>query len=370
MKQYTRASHAVSYYLPRRPRLFIIKQVLILLGCLFALFIIANIIVPPMSGASSFAGRILLGFNERYGPTNTNHLGVDVAWEAGSVLYAPVSGTISYVGKVPAAAGVGKNVTAVTITTTEGHQVTLNPFASTPLGKGDSVTKGQVMGTLSDTGDPSSAQSHVHLSLRVDGKYRDPSHLIDSVLGSPTTGTTSATGQPPLAGGGTPIPQPPLITSNAPAPQFLPEPSRQFLSQGPSLQSAQLGAEGMGAQQHHHIAAIPAPIPLITETPAKQPESLISAATPMTTPTGPAAIIEIPGLHIPAMESASYSEAPKIAKPRAPWLSSLSTSQLAGVLYAIGLIVPCTYVGIVTIVKKIGIFPPPVTHLFTAREEK
>ena len=129
--------------------------------------------------------QILLGFKERYGPENKQHLGIDVFAAKGANFHAPVSGTISFVGRVPGSAGL--NVTALTITTDAGHQVSINPFASTQVKKGDSVNKGQVLGAISDVGDPSSPESHFHLSLREGGVYKDPTHLLFAgILGSGT----------------------------------------------------------------------------------------------------------------------------------------------------------------------------------------
>jgi len=357
MTQLDKTSHVVSYRIPRRPKLFIVKQLLILLGCLLSLFIIANVIVPQMSGASSFSGQILLGFNERYGPSNTNHLGVDIAWEAGSSLYAPATGTISYVGKVPAAAGTGKNVTAVTIRTDEGHQITLNPFASTSLKKDDTISKGQVMGTLSDTGDPSSIESHVHLSLRVDGIYRNPSHLIESVLGSATSPPTATASQPPVAGN---TPEKPRVS---------PEPAQPSFIQEPSLQSAQLRAEGVGVQLQNHIYTVPTPTPLIHETFAEEGILSNKSLEPSYQPTTPAVISEIPGVGASELKAALVADANKTSEASFSLSNTLTKSQFAAILYAIGIIAPCALIGVVTIMKKIGLSPPPVMHLFAAREE-
>lgn len=119
---------------------------------------------------------ILLGFKERYGEANKQHLGIDVYAAKGAELHAPIEGIVSFVGRVPGSAGL--NVTALTISTTEGQQISINPFASVSVKKGDKVEKGQILGIVSDVGDPSSPESHFHLSLRVGGVYRDPTHLL------------------------------------------------------------------------------------------------------------------------------------------------------------------------------------------------
>jgi len=122
--------------------------------------------------------KILLGFKERYGEDKKQHLGIDVYAPQGTELRSPVNGTISFVGRVPGSAGL--NVSAVTVTTEGGDQVSLNPFESTVVNRGDNIIKGQTLGTVSDVGDPSSPESHYHLSLRVKGSYRDPTHLLSA----------------------------------------------------------------------------------------------------------------------------------------------------------------------------------------------
>ena len=140
--------------------------------------------------------RVLLGFRERYGPDNRQHLGVDVYAPRGSEIRAPIDGTISFLGRVPGSAGL--NVTAITIRTADGDLVSINPFLTTAVSAGDTVRRGQALGTISDVGDPSSPESNFHLSLRVNGVYRDPTHLLAeaagaiSVVGNSPSNTSSA----------------------------------------------------------------------------------------------------------------------------------------------------------------------------------
>jgi len=139
----------------------------------------AALLVPSAALASSGASadvKILLGFKERYGSENKQHLGIDVYSPKGTKLKTPVEGVVSFVGRVPGSAGL--NVSAVTVKTKDGELVSLNPFDEVKVKKGDGVVVGQVLGTVSDVGDPSSPESHYHLSLRVNGSYRDPKHLL------------------------------------------------------------------------------------------------------------------------------------------------------------------------------------------------
>jgi len=157
--------------------------------------------------------KILLGFRERYGPDNKQHLGIDVYSPKGSELYAPVGGTISFLGRVPGSAGL--NVMVLTIRTDEGDLVSINPFLTTAVQAGDTVTRGQMLGTVSDVGDPSSPESHFHLSLRVNGVYRDPTHLLMETAG--VTGGVSGAPNTPAAPSPSPVPSPVPAPAATPA---------------------------------------------------------------------------------------------------------------------------------------------------------
>jgi len=152
---------------------------------------------------------------------------------------------------VPGSAGL--NVTAVTIEQPDGSLVTLNPFATTTVVKGTSVSKGQLLGTLSATGDPSSPESHAHLSLRVKGVYRDPSALIAPALDAsalipaiPVTPTIPLTAVPVPAAAPVPAPVPAAASApaSAPAPAAAP-------ATAPASAPAPAGAP----------APVPAPVP-------------------------------------------------------------------------------------------------------------
>ena len=128
---------------------------------------------------------ILLGFKQAYGVNNKQHLGVDVYEKAGAEIFSPVDGVISFIGRVPGSAGL--NVTALTVTTPEGYQVSINPFLNTEVSKGEVIKKGKMLGILSDVGDPSSPEVHYHLSLRVGGVYKDPTYLLHENISKGST---------------------------------------------------------------------------------------------------------------------------------------------------------------------------------------
>ncbi|MCL2491738.1 MAG: peptidoglycan DD-metalloendopeptidase family protein [Coriobacteriia bacterium] len=361
--------HLLTYRVEQRHERTGARHLLTIVASVLVLIIISNIIAPQMSFSAPMQGPIILGYNERYGPANTMHWGVDVGADAGSVVYTPVAGIISYVGTVPAAAGSGQKALAVTITTDQGHQVTLNPFAQTTLERNDRVIAGQSMGTLAGNGDLSSDRPHVHLSLRIDGKYRDPSSLVaatlqPSVTGISKTGEEASAVAPPLA-----TPQP------SPAPQIA------------SPNTAQPRAEGTEAS-HNATAPAPASVPFFSsdEEVALAPlveqvhadrsgasgsanTSSRSAPVRATDPT----ITAIPGVTLLDEEIPMSATSTSGALDRINALM-LSRAQWALLLYAVGVILPCVLVGAWTIARKIGWENPLSTsldmHLFAAREEK
>jgi len=210
---------------------------------------------------------ILLGFKQYYGDPPKQHLGVDVAYKSGADLYAPVDGTISFLGRVPGSAGL--NVTAVTIEQADGSLVTLNPFATTAVSKGKAVRKGQFLGTLSLTGDPSSAASHAHLSLRVNGIYRDPSGLIALALDEskmlPAASVASALT----------LPVTPPAVQVAPSPSLVP-------------QAASVPSGARASAPSTTLNPVPAAKPSPASSPAGTPAlsaSPVAGAAPSATPT-------------------------------------------------------------------------------------
>jgi len=127
---------------------------------------------------------IVRGFGVLYGDENKQHSGADIEAETGETVRTPVSGIVSFVGRVPGSAGLG--VVAVTVKTQAGDLVTLSPLARTEAKVGDTLSKGDTVGAVAITGDPSSSGTHVHISMRVAGKYVDPAGLISATLSRAT----------------------------------------------------------------------------------------------------------------------------------------------------------------------------------------
>lgn len=161
-------------------------------------------------GATALAGpAVLLGFTARYtapdGATYTHH-GEDIAWQAGAPVTAPLSGTISFAGRVPGPHG--GSILVVSIDTVQG-KVTLLPFEALSVTAGDTVEAYDELGSLAAAGDPSSAGAHLHVGLKRSGVYVDPAGLF----------ALPAVGQKPAA-----EPAPVKVPAPAPVPAATPAP--------------------------------------------------------------------------------------------------------------------------------------------------
>ncbi|MBK5211516.1 MAG: peptidoglycan DD-metalloendopeptidase family protein [Coriobacteriia bacterium] len=133
---------------------------------------------------------IVREFGALYGVENKQHSGMDVRTEVGETILSPVPGVVSFVGRVPGSVA-GLGIVAVTVKTQEGHLVTLSPLAGTGVEAGDVLSKGDTVGVVAAAGDPSSSSTHVHISMRVAGKYVDPASLVSAVLSRETVKSAS-----------------------------------------------------------------------------------------------------------------------------------------------------------------------------------
>ena len=99
------------------------------------------------------------------------HRGIDVGGAVGEPVRAPVAGSVSFVGSVPAG---GR---ALTIRTGDGYSVTLLQLGSIAVQRGDEVGEGARVGAVGESSDAATREPHVHLGVRrtVDEEgYLDP----------------------------------------------------------------------------------------------------------------------------------------------------------------------------------------------------
>jgi len=104
------------------------------------------------------------------------HWGVDIATPVGGAVVSVGGGIVSFAGSVA-----GRQT--VTIRDVDGVQVSYSYLASISVAKGENVKTGTRLGTSGQHG----GVPAFHLSLRIDGEYRDPMILFQC-LGPPGLG--------------------------------------------------------------------------------------------------------------------------------------------------------------------------------------
>jgi hypothetical protein len=139
--------------------------------------------------------RVALGFGATYrsadASSSSTHRGVDLAAEAGARVQAPLAGRVTFVGRVPGVGG--GTVREVTIATAQGA-VSLLPFASATVAKGDQLAEGDAVGTVADTGDGSSAGTHLHVGVKRGDLYVDPMGVLTLPAVAPGDGDGQGAG--------------------------------------------------------------------------------------------------------------------------------------------------------------------------------
>ncbi|MFN8104739.1 MAG: M23 family metallopeptidase [Acidimicrobiia bacterium] len=132
----------------------------------FAKLVVAvlAVAVPPL--AAPVPGPVVARF-DAVGPYSPGHRGIDLGSAAGTVVRAPVAGTVTYVGTV---AG---NLT-ISIDAGNGVVVHLSYLASTAVAAGASVHAGDAVGLSGPGHRTAGAAPALHLGLEVDGAYIDP----------------------------------------------------------------------------------------------------------------------------------------------------------------------------------------------------
>lgn len=110
------------------------------------------------------------------GPYRAGHRGIDLPATVGDPVRAPVTGTVSFVGKV-----VDRPVLSIRID--EHTTVSFEPVTS-DLSEGDPVFRGGVFGSVgareTTDGAEHCATACLHLGVRVDGEYVNPLRFLRS----------------------------------------------------------------------------------------------------------------------------------------------------------------------------------------------
>ncbi|MCL4078141.1 M23 family metallopeptidase [Coriobacteriia bacterium Es71-Z0120] len=197
--------------------------------------------------ATPVPGAIALRFGETYVAAGSccTHRGLDILGTAGEAVAAPCRGRVRFAGLVPADGG--GRCGAVTVETADGALVTVMPLQDLWVSAGAEVVPGTGVGELASAGDASCESPHVHLSVRVEGRYVDPEPLLaaggsadEEAPGFPVTGDTGETSvQRPTPSGS------PAVDGTAAAGEV------------PGIQPASEGqAEGLRAERSPHDPAL------------------------------------------------------------------------------------------------------------------
>lgn len=117
--------------------------------------------LPP----TGHALRVQAAFSLPNGPYQAGHRGIDVPAEVGAEVRAPTGGTVSFAGWVV-------NRPVVSIRVDEQTVISLEPVEADVVVQGDTVSRGQTIGSVSQGGH--CEQGCVHLGVRVDGDYVNP----------------------------------------------------------------------------------------------------------------------------------------------------------------------------------------------------
>jgi len=181
-----------------RPIRWVLSLAVMLVACAQATPSVAAEWHAPVEGCVE-----LLGYGAAYAAGT--HRGVDLAAGEGATVVAPAAGTVTFAGSVPADGG--GTCGAITIEIADGLRVSLMPLEEMFVGEGAAIGAGDELGSLALRGDDSSAQAHLHLSLRRGDAYLDPSGLMardegrdDQSQSAPPATHAPPTGTPSSAG--------------------------------------------------------------------------------------------------------------------------------------------------------------------------
>jgi hypothetical protein len=152
-------------------------------GAAFVVLLLA-LVSPARASAiepliTPVTGSVAVRYGETYifAGSRSTHRGIDICGQEGDPVAAPCPGRVRFAGQVPADGG--GRCGAVTIEAAGGALVTVMPLREIRVRTGADVESGESVGTLALAGDASSGLPHVHLSVRIGGRYVDPEPLLD-----------------------------------------------------------------------------------------------------------------------------------------------------------------------------------------------
>ena len=182
----------------------------------------ASLALPAAASAWTWpvGGPVLRGFlfSEDNPLAPGQHRGIDIQGALGDPVVAPVSGTVTFVGKVAA------NGLTVTIQTPDGYTVTLLHLGAALVGRGDVVAEGQRVAIVGTSGVPEYLVPYVQLGVRLTSDpegYLDPQAFLPPLAApvvppAPAPDPTPAPALPPAPAAPPPAVAPP---ADRPAPR-------------------------------------------------------------------------------------------------------------------------------------------------------
>ena len=133
----------------------------------------ASVWCAPVTGCA-----VVTAYGGSY--AGVTHRGVDLRASAGAEASAPAAGSVTFAGRVPADGG--GTCGAVTVDIGDGLRVSLLPLDEVFVTAGDRIAAGEVVGTVAATGDSSHPEPHLHVGLRRDEAYVDPTGFLPGAV--------------------------------------------------------------------------------------------------------------------------------------------------------------------------------------------
>lgn len=121
--------------------------------------------------------------SSHYGPrkapiagASTFHRGIDIAAPRGTHIYAPLDGTVTFVKGANGGAG-----NMIRIKHADGIETTYMHMSKRSVRQGETIKKGDVVGTVGTTGN--STGNHLHFETKINGKHVNPIQVLGCSLG-------------------------------------------------------------------------------------------------------------------------------------------------------------------------------------------
>ena len=145
-----------------------------LAATLVALRLVAGFLGPSQPAYGTYTwpvqGPVIRGFEPPPDPYASGHRGIDIAVPYGTLIVAPLDGTVAFAGSVAGSL-------FISIDHPDGVRTTYSWLSSIAVKKGDVVTTGSPIGGTG-WGHPGVTPPHLHFGTKVGSDYLDPMSLL------------------------------------------------------------------------------------------------------------------------------------------------------------------------------------------------